>query len=174
MGKTVTVKKADVRPGKVYIGGLSDGISEDDIRNALSEYGNITEFVRPVDRSNNDAPKNFCFVTFEKERTSKELIQQGAVDVAGQSLQIKECKPNPRDGGGRGGMRGGRGGGGGYGGGYGGSYGGGGGYGGQGGWDQGGYGGGWESQGGYGGYGGGGKMSRGGGGGGGRGGRQPY
>ena len=72
-----------------------------------------------------------------QERTSKELIQQGAVDVAGQSLQIKECKPNPRDGGGRGGMRGGRGGGGGgYGGGYGGSYGGGGGYGGQGGWDQ--------------------------------------
>jgi len=176
-GKTVTVKKADVRPGKVYIGGLGDGISEDDIRNALSEYGTITEFVRPVDRSNNDAPKNFCFVTFEKERTSKELIQQGAVDVQGQSLQIKECKPNPRDGGGRGGGRGGRGGGGGYGGGYGG-YGGGGGYGGQGGWDQGGYGGGWEQQaggyGGYGGYGGGGKMSRGGGGRGGRGGGHPY
>jgi len=153
-GKTVTVKKADVRPGKVFIGGLGGSISEDDIRNALSQYGNITEFVRPVDRSNNDTPKNFCFVTFEKEVTSKELIQQGSVDVQGQTLQIKECKPNPRDGGGRGGGRGG------YGGGYGGSYGGG--YGGQGGFDQGGYGGGWEQQsggygGGYGGYGGGGR-----------------
>lgn len=159
-GKKATVKKADVKPGKIYLGKLPDqGVSEDDIRTNLSEWGVVTEVIRPIDKQKNNEPKNFCFVTFEKERISKKLIQQGNVHINGHRLMVKEVTPNPRDPNQRGGMRGGARGGG-YGGGwdqsggYGGGYGAGawgdqsGGYG--GGWDQsGGYGGGYGAQGGY-------------------------
>merc|ERR1719192_1609233 len=160
-GKKATVKKADVKPGKIYIGKIpEDGVSGDDLRNFLSEHGTVTELIRPINKMKDNAPKNFAFVTFDKERICKKLIQQGNITINGHRLIVKEVTPNPRDpGASRGGRGGGRGGYGGYGGGY----------------DQSGYGGGYGDGGyggGYGGYGGGmggGKMPRGGGRGGGRG-----
>lgn len=133
-GKKVTSKKADIKSGKIYVGKLpDDGITEDDIRTFFSDHGVVTEVIRPIDKTKNNEPKNFCFVNFEKERVSKKMIQMGSVNINGHKLMIKEVNPNPRDPANRG--RGGRGGGGGYGG-YGAGAGG---YGG-GAWDQGGYG----------------------------------
>jgi len=155
-GKKATVKKADVKPGKIYIGKIPEsGVTEEELKAFLAEHGTVTEFIRPIDKMKDNAPKNFCFVTFEKERICKKLIMAGQINVNGHRLLVKEVTPNPRDPqaggfGGRGGGRGGYGGGawgdqGGYGGGYGGGY------------DQsGGYGGGYDQSGGYGGgYGGG-------------------
>lgn len=111
-GKKCTVKKADVKPGKIYVGKMpADGVTEDDVRTALAEFGTITEVVRPIDKTKNNEPKNFCFVTFEKDRIAKKLIQTGNVSVNGHKLLVKDVTPNPRDpaarGGGRGGGRGG-------------------------------------------------------------------
>ena len=178
-GKTITVKKADVKPGKVYIGKLPDsGVGEDEIKEHFSQFGNIAEVIRPIDKMKNNEPKNFCFVTFERERVAKKLIEEGSCTINGHKMQIKQVTPNPRDPSQRGGHMGG---GGGQRGGYGGSPwmnqgGGGGGWGGQqqGGWGgdggyggagAGGYGGGqWGGDGGYGGgYGGGQGMGGGGG-----------
>jgi len=161
-GRTSTVKKADVKPGKIYVGKLpNSGVEKDDVQEHFEQYGTVTEVIRPIDRSKNNEPKNFCFVTFDKERVAKKLIEQGTCIIKGNSMQIKEATANSRDPA----MRGGRGG---YGGEQG-NYGRGGGYGGgQGGYgDQGGYGGG---QGGYGGGQGGYGGGQGGGYGGGRGG----
>lgn len=169
-GKTITVKKADIKQGKVYVGKLPEtGCDEEDIKNHFSQYGAIAEVIRPIDKSKNNEPKNFCFVTFERERVAKKLIDEGSAVINGHKMQIKQVTPNPRDPAqrGGGGMRGGRGGmgrggfggspwmnqGGGYGGGWGGEQGyGGGHWGGQGGYGggQGGYGGGqWGGDGGY-------------------------
>ena len=120
----------------------------------------VTEVIRPVDKTNNDEPKNFAFVTFEKEEVARQLVKEGTTNINGHDLDIK--KVVPKDGGrggfgGRGAPRGGFAGGwGGYGDPYG-MYGGG--YGGYDAYGYGGYGGGA-----YGGYGGaaGGKMMRGG------------
>lgn len=181
-GKAITAKKADVKQGKIYVGKMPEsGCDEDDIRNHFQKHGAIAEVIRPINKQMNNEPKNFCFVTFEKERVAKKLIDEGSCVINGHKMMIKQVTPNPRDpsqrgggmGGGRG-MRGGYGGmqgGGGYGGGwagdqgygnnYGGGYnqgynGGGGGYGGgyDGGYD-GGYGGGYNDGYGGGGYGGG-------------------
>jgi len=153
-GKTATVKKADVKPGKIYLGKIPEtDVTEEDIRAYFSDFGVITEFIRPIDKMKNNEPKNFCFITFEKERVSKKLVMQGSAMINGHKLLVKEVNPNPRDPNARGGMRGGARGG------YGGSawdqgYGAAGGYGGGWGADQGGYGGGWGAdQSGYGGYG---------------------
>merc|ERR1719189_99608 len=130
-GKKVAVKKAASKQGKIYIGKFSDPtISEEIIREHFKQYGEVVEIQRPVDRSKNSEPKNFCFITFDKEETANALLKLGTVTVNGQEVEIKKVTVKP-DGGGmmmRGGMRGGRGGGGGWMGGY------------DGGW---GYGGGW-------------------------------
>jgi len=105
-GKRSSVKRADVRPGKIYVGKLpsSDQVSDDEIKQYFNDqHGTVSEFIRPIDKMNNNEPKSFAFVTFEKERVSKELINMGQVVVNGHELMIKEVNSNPRDGGGRGG-----------------------------------------------------------------------
>ena len=97
-GKTITVKKADVKPGKVYIGKLPDsGVGEDEIKEHFSQFGNIAEVIRPIDKMKNNEPKNFCFVTFERERVAKKLIEEGSCTINGHKMQIKQVTPNPRD-----------------------------------------------------------------------------
>ena len=168
----VTCKKAEAKQGKIYVGKLpSEGITVEDIQNHFAQFGAVAEVVRPIDKSKNDEPKNFCFVTFEREETAKQMVKEASATINGHQIDIKKVTPkdNSRGGfGGRGGGRGGYGGGyGGYGGGYGDPYGGYGGYGGYGYGDPygGGYGGGYGAPQGYGGMAGGagGKMRGGGG-----------
>jgi len=151
--KKVAVKKAASKQGKIYVGKFMSPITEDEIRSHFEQYGSVVEIQRPVDRSKNSEPKNFCFITFDKEESANQLLSKGNINVAGQEVEIKKVTVKPNDGmggrgggfGGRGGMRGGGYGGGGYGGGWDGGYGGG-----Q--WGGGGYG---EAAGAWPGYGGG-------------------
>merc|ERR1719384_1164258 len=109
-GKKVAVKKAASKQGKIYIGKFTDPtISEDVIKEHFSQYGQVVEIQRPVDRSKNSEPKNFCFITFDKEETANQLLKKGSVTVEGQEVEIKKVTVKPADGfgGGRGGMRGG-------------------------------------------------------------------
>ena len=53
-GKKVAVKKAASKQGKIYVGKFKDAsISEDQIRDYFSQYGQVVEIQRPVDRSKN-------------------------------------------------------------------------------------------------------------------------
>ena len=96
----------------------SASISEDVIREHFEQFGTVVEIQRPVDRSKNSEPKNFCFVTFDKEEPANMLLKKGTLTVAGQEVEVKKVTVKPdngmmmRGGMGRGGMRGGRGGGG--------------------------------------------------------------
>ena len=170
-GKKVAVKKAASKQGKIYVGKFTGAITEDEIKAHFSQFGNVVEIQRPVDRSKNNEPKNFCFITFDKEEPADTLLKKGSVTLNGMDVEIKKVTVKSDGGGmrggGRGGMRGGRGGAqGGWGGGYDSwGYGGWGDYGPPGPWGYGGYsgyGGGWGGGGGDGGYGGGGKMGAGG------------
>merc|ERR1719225_926193 len=111
-GKKVAVKKAASKQGKIYIGKFSDPtISEDVIREHFSQYGQVVEIQRPVDRMKNSEPKNFCFITFDKEESANALLKMGTVTVGGQEVKVKKVTIK-QDGGMGGMMRGGRGGGG--------------------------------------------------------------
>ena len=92
------MKKADIKPGKVYVGKLPEsGLGEEEIREHFSQFGNIAEVIRPIDKSKNNEPKNFCFVTFERERVAKKLIEEGTCLINGHKMQVKQVTPNPRD-----------------------------------------------------------------------------
>jgi len=172
-GKKVTCKKAEGRSGKIFVGKLPDeGVTKEDMETYFGGFGTVSEVQQPVDKNNDNKPRNFAFVIFEKEEVAKNLIKEGTATINGHELDVRRAQQK-NQGGGRGGFDGGYGGGmygapdpyamyGGYG--YGGGY--------------GGYGGMYPAYGGYGGGAAGGKMmQRGGGGQRGRGGRgrsRPY
>jgi RNA recognition motif-containing protein len=148
----------------IYVGDLAFGATDDDLRSAFEQFGEVTSVNIIMDRDTGRS-RGFAFVEMANAEEAKEAIESlDGTDIAGRNVKVNEARPRePRSGGG-GGYGGGRGGGGYGGGGGGGRSGGGGGYGGGGGGRSGG-----------GGYGGGGGRGgdRGGdrGGGGGRGGR---
>ncbi len=151
---------------KLYVGNLSYGTTEDELRAIFTEVGSVASVAIITDRDTGQS-KGFGFVEMETEKAAQEAIQKlNNREIGGRSLNVSEARPPRERSFGGGGDGGGRGGGGGYGG-------GGGGYGGGGGGDRGGSrgGGGGGSRGGFGGGGGDrggsrGGSSRGGGGGG--------
>lgn len=159
--KKVDPKKAKARHGKIFVGGLTSELSDDEIKNHFAQFGTIVDVEMPFDKTKNQR-KGFCFITFESEQVVMELLKNPKQSISGKEVDVKKATPKPNEMGGMRGGRGGRGGRGrgrGYGGGYdyyGGGYGGG--YGGYGGYDYSGY----NNYGGYGGSGGyGGKTGRG-------------
>jgi len=113
-GKRATCKKAEARQGKVYVGKLPvDDISNQDLIDHFSQFGAVVEVIRPVDKLRDDAPKNFCFITFDKEEPARQLVFKGTTSLKGHQLVVSRVTPKD---GGRGGFMGrGRGRGGGYG-----------------------------------------------------------
>ena len=96
----MSVKKFDTKPGKIYVGKLPDsGVGEGEIKEHFSQFGNVSQVIRPIDWRKDNTPKNFCFVTFEKERVAKKLIEEGTCDIGigGHKIQIKKVTSRPRD-----------------------------------------------------------------------------
>ena len=66
--------QAASKQGKIYIGKFKDPtISRDVILEHFIQYGQVVEIQRPVNRSKNSEPENFCFVTFDKEEPANAL-----------------------------------------------------------------------------------------------------
>jgi hypothetical protein len=153
---------------KLFVGGLAWATADQNLRDAFSRFGEVTEAKVVTDRETGRS-RGFGFVTFADATAASTAAQQlDGSSLDGRTIRVNEAEDKPRTGGGgggfggggggRGGAGGGRGGagggwggggagggggrGGGGGGGWGGGAGGGGGRGGGGGWDGGGRGGG--------------------------------
>ena len=141
---------------KMYVGNLPFSASEDDLREAFGQFGEVTDVSLMMDRETG-RPRGFAFITMgSKEAMDAAIKGLDGQDLGGRNLTVNEARPREERSGGGGGYGGERRGGGG-GGGYGGDRRGGGGGGGKGGYGGGGGGGG---KGGYGGGGGGGGGKR--------------
>jgi len=128
----------DQRTKKVFVGGISQQATKEDLYEAFSAHG-IVEDVHIMTDTETGKHRGFGFVTLDSEEAVDKLVRVQHLELKGKSMEIKKAQPKQNRGfGGPGGM------------------GGGGGYGGQGGgnWNQGGqggYGGGqYGQQGGYG------------------------
>eukprot|EP00088_Acartia_fossae_P013128 TRINITY_DN1681_c0_g2_i1.p1 TRINITY_DN1681_c0_g2~~TRINITY_DN1681_c0_g2_i1.p1 ORF type:complete len:244 (-),score=112.92 TRINITY_DN1681_c0_g2_i1:200-931(-) len=108
-GKKVTCKKAEGRAGKIFVGKLpEEGVSKEDLESHFAQYGTVSDVQQPLDKQT-EKPRNYAFVTFEKEEVAKKLIKDGAVTVNGHELDIRRVQQKNQ--GGRGGYGGGYGGG---------------------------------------------------------------
>jgi len=125
---------------KVYVGNLSWNTTDDTLREAFGQFGQVLDSIVMRDRDTGRS-RGFGFVTFSSSQEADQAIANlNEQDLDGRRIKVNLANAKPGGGGGGGGYGGGgdRGG---YGGG-GGSYGGGGGYQGGGGYGGGGYGGG--------------------------------
>lgn len=134
--KKVDPKKAKARHGKIFVGGLTTEITDEEIKTYFGQFGNIVEVEMPFDKQKSQR-KGFCFITFDAEQVVTDLLKTPKQKIAGKEVDVKRATPKPENqmmgprGGMRGGMRGGRGG-----------------------FGRGAYNNQWEGQGSYGGYGG--------------------
>lgn len=109
--KKVDPKKAKARHGKIFVGGLSNDLSDDDIKNYFNQFGTIIEVEMPFDKTKNQR-KGFCFITFESEQVVNELLKTPKQTIKDKEVDVKKATPKPDAMGNmRGGRMGGRGGG---------------------------------------------------------------
>src|SRR3954464_11693533 len=110
----------------LYVGNMSFSTTEDQLREAFSQYGTVTKVQVIMDRETG-RPRGFAFVEMS-DGGDQAIAALNGTQLDGRALTVNEAKPREGGGGGGGGRGGyGGGGGGGGGGGYGGGGGGGGG-----------------------------------------------
>lgn len=128
--KKVDPKRVTVNPlyCKIFVGGLTSDISDQQVKDYFSQYGEVAEMQAPFDKLKNQR-KGFCFITFKSIDVVQEALKMPKQVINGKEVDVKKVKFNPETmtsqggRGGRGGMVGGRGGMPAYGGGYGPGYG---------------------------------------------------
>lgn len=102
----------------IYVGNLSFDASEDDVRNAFAQFGNVESIKLITDRETG-RPRGFGFVTMPDSSEANTAIESlNGTELLGRELRIREATPRPErprhggGGGGGGGYQGGGGGGG--------------------------------------------------------------
>ena len=97
----------------IYVGDLAFGATDDDLRSAFEQFGEVTSVNIIMDRDTGRS-RGFAFVEMANAEEAKEAIESlDGTDIAGRNVKVNEARPRePRSGGG-GGYGGGRGGGGG-------------------------------------------------------------
>ena len=100
----------------IYVGDLAFGATDDDLRSAFEQFGEVTSVNIIMDRETGRS-RGFAFVEMADGENAKEAIENlNGASISGRNVTVNEARPRaPRGNGGGGG--GGRGGGGGYGGG---------------------------------------------------------
>ncbi len=94
----------------IYVGNLSYQLSEDELRSAFEEFGEVTSARIIVDRETNRS-KGFGFVEMSDDDAARAAIEAlDGTELAQRTLRVNEARPKPQRSGGFGGGRGGYGG----------------------------------------------------------------
>lgn len=91
--KRVT-KKVNPLKCKIFVGGLTTEISEQDVRDYFGQYGTITEFQQPFDKSKN-MKKGFCFISFDDQNVADQVLANPKQMICGKEVDVKRVKFNP-------------------------------------------------------------------------------
>ena len=95
----------------IYVGNLSYDATEDNLREAFSQYGQVSTVNIITDRQTG-RPRGFAFVEMPDGNEAASAIQQlNLAEIAGRAITVNEARPKtdrPRGGGGGGGGGGGR------------------------------------------------------------------
>ena len=95
----------------IYVGNLSFNATEEDIREAFAQYGEVSAVNIITDRETG-RPRGFAFVEMPDGEQAKEAIEKvNLTEIDGRAITVNEARPKrdrPRGGGGGGGGRRGR------------------------------------------------------------------
>jgi len=98
-GKKIGTRKAKVQTSKIFIGGIKEQLTDDDIKTHFRQFGKITDAEIPFDKKQNKR-KGFCFLIFEGFETAKEIIKQtkGKQTINGVEVDVKKAIPPEQQG----------------------------------------------------------------------------
>jgi cold-inducible RNA-binding protein len=92
---------------KIYVGNLSYNVTEEELRQALEEFGPVNSATIIKDK-NSGQSKGFGFVEMAAEADGKAAIEGlNGKELKGRTIVVNEARPRPEGGGSRGGSRGG-------------------------------------------------------------------
>ena len=93
----------------IYVGNLSYDLSEEDIRQEFSRYGEVSS-VRVITDRDTGRPRGFAFVEMPDDEKGQEAIDAlNGKEIAGRAVVVNQARPKAESRGGRGGGGGGRG-----------------------------------------------------------------
>jgi len=93
---------------KMFVGNLSFNTTEQDLQNAFSAHGTVTETHLLMDRETG-RPRGFGFVTMgSADEAQKAIAAMNGVEIDGRALTVNIAKPREERSGGGGGGGGGR------------------------------------------------------------------
>jgi len=94
---------------QIYVGNLAYGATEDDLRQAFSEFGQVSNVSIITDRQTG-RPRGFAFVEMPNAAEAQKAMESlNLKEIAGRAVTVNEARPKedrPHKGGGGGGGRG--------------------------------------------------------------------
>ena len=90
---------------RIYVGNLNYDTSEDTLRDAFAQYGDVDEVAIITDRETGRA-RGFGFVTMGSDDDANNAIEaMDGADLDGRQLNVNEARPRPNNRGNGGGRR---------------------------------------------------------------------
>jgi RNA recognition motif-containing protein len=87
---------------KLYVGNMSFKTSEDELRSAFGQFGNVTDVYIAMDKMTN-RPRGFAFVTMSTAEEAKVAAEKlNGADLGGRTLTVNEARPKEEGAGGGG------------------------------------------------------------------------
>ncbi|KAI4337085.1 hypothetical protein L6164_015539 [Bauhinia variegata] len=101
-----------IRTKKIFVGGLSASVSEEEFKKYFEKFGRITDVVVMQDNITH-RPRGFGFITFDSEESVENVMLNSFHDLNGRQVEVKRAVPkegnNANDGVNRMGFKAGRG-----------------------------------------------------------------
>ncbi|XP_008202620.1 RNA-binding protein squid isoform X2 [Nasonia vitripennis] len=79
--------------GKIFVGGLTPDITDEDIKTYFGQYGTIVEVQAPFDKTKNQR-RSYCFVTFDSKDVVYKLLKTPKQVINGKEIDVKKVKVN--------------------------------------------------------------------------------
>ncbi|KMT19069.1 hypothetical protein BVRB_1g014680 [Beta vulgaris subsp. vulgaris] len=81
-----------LRAKKIFVGGLSANLTEEEFKNYFEKFGRITDVVVMHD-NNTNRPRGFGFITFDSEEVVEKLMQKSHHELGGKRVEVKRAVP---------------------------------------------------------------------------------
>ncbi|XP_076907900.1 heterogeneous nuclear ribonucleoprotein 1-like [Bidens hawaiensis] len=88
----------NLKTKKIFVGGLSANLTEDDFKFYFEKFGKITDVVVMHDNVTH-RPRGFGFITFDTEDSVEEVMQKNFHELCGKLVEVKRAVPKEITGG---------------------------------------------------------------------------
>ncbi|XP_047956968.1 heterogeneous nuclear ribonucleoprotein 1-like [Salvia hispanica] len=90
--RTNSRSNVQFRTKKIFVGGLSANLTEEEFRRYFEKFGRITDVVVMHDNLTH-RPRGFGFITFDSEDSVEEVMQKSFHELTGKLVEVKRAVP---------------------------------------------------------------------------------